>query len=378
MGLLAGLLLVTLGASWTSAIQVSRLPHVLATVDFGKEQVLAVSVEGNGVVVVSNAGDGAPARVRCFLPTGKELWSRDIEGSVVAAYFAAGRLMVTKRSAKDWSVFHVEVLDLAGGTSMRTLTVALDQSTRLSADGNAVVSYDEPIQKIGGNWQIRSVLGEQTRSFTVDGAIGSIAAADYSRVFLLQTSGRLDAFVDRRRVWTKQAATDFTVNGLQVTPDGRTVLVRAPLGRFAVYDGTTGEELFRYNPSTVSAALDALGLEEEAIRQAITRTQARDSTLTAGIVAQNLLPVLTPDGAIYVEDPLRVIGAIIELDPRTQTARRTRASAQISEALAKVGLPDAGTKLSRISADGRTVSLGPSLRRAAVLYQSKVFILALQ
>lgn len=225
-------------------VEAARLP-------IGKSQLLlAVANEpGTAVAIVARHSTSGPSTVRVVDIDGRERWRKDIDASVVLASARGSSILLIERATRYGEQWHAQVLDWTSGTEIGSTDVANDSQIRQTARGDAIFWYPDPISGEGKTVSVMSLRMSSTRTINLGEAPGVVAAVDASKLFVLTQRGKLQSFVNGNRAWSKQVDSDYGTL-MDVSIDGSTVLVGLILNRFAVFDGTSGRELVRYDPAS--------------------------------------------------------------------------------------------------------------------------------
>ena len=309
------------------------------SVNLGTELPVALFVRPDeALVIVTNLTVDGPCRVRLAKPDGAVVMTRDYEGLAILARYQDGPLAIPMRSAEDWSVIHYRVIDASTGGIIDTVKMPLSSNATISAAGDAVAVFSDPDHEWSPRLTMRALRSNVDEVRQHDENIGMVAIASGNLSFIGYGSGRIAAFAGDARRWSIVGAGDYTYTGMETTPDGKTLMVRQQLGRFRVYDGESGAELFRYDESDPRSTLEPIGLLNRA-ETALSGRPAEQALTLAQVIARAKAR-LTRAGRVLVVDETDVLGGVVELDPRARRVVGATATMPFWNAMSAAGFPN--------------------------------------
>ena len=298
------------------------------------------------------------AEVQTIDETGRNQWSRPLNGKLFGLQRGRARLLANVRESDAGAVSYV--LDAIDGSVIRQFRLAIDGVKRLSGYGDAVVQYDNPFESSGKSVVIRRISNDDTRTIVADSTVGAAVAIDYDRVIVLMENGRLDFFQGNKRVWGRRLTAHTLLHSLQVASEAPVALVELPGGSFLVVDLADGQELYRYSPVAPERALSSLNV----LVAAKAAVAGPDASRRLGILAANMRPTLSPDGEVLIRSGAEIEDLEVRLRPMIGDVRVLDRISKVRAALTPRGHGPAVSKASsnkagapRIVFDSRDVGL---------------------
>lgn len=337
----------------------------------GKKTVGIHETTARGFAIGLTGANGSEVEV--YERAGHRRWSVKIPADLIGVEAANTRLVavaVEPQEGRDIGTLRAHVLDAQTGHVIRRFQAPHGSELTLSKAGDAIVTYPNSMEEPGKTLRIRRVEGGESRTITVDGAIGAVVALDYDRVVVLLESGRLDYFNRDARVWSRPIKRVNTATELQVSSQQNLALVGLPGGAYVMVDLADGAERYRYSPYPPEPALASLKLLDDA-RAMI---EGRDQERRLARLAANFKATLMENGDIVFEPTVEDPALEVRIRPLIgQTVRMDRL-ANIRVQLEARGVKGALRQNPRARGGARQFAFLSDSTGAAIVEQGSLFI----
>jgi hypothetical protein len=224
---------------------------------------------------------------------------------------------------------------------MATWSLRDGESASVVKNSGGILVITNPEGASSRRVEVRLPNSSVSSGFVAETPVCNAIAADPAHVFVARFNGDVDGYEGRAKSWTRHVANSLTGQDLQLSSDGRTLLVPTRGVSFVVLDTDNGDLLYQYDAGNPTATFNELGVSDVAAEEATKRAQSGEPT-TPQQMGAALRADLTAEGHIRFHDATRLkLPFEIDVDPRSRAAIRISAESAVRAALKTAGHADA-------------------------------------